>query len=186
MNKCIILNGRETKYTIKESTKARRLTISVCCDKEFMVTLPKRVNNRFIEKFIKEKEDWILKTMQSYKNKIILADCSDWRNYKLYKPKAMRLAYEKVPYYNKFYNFKYNKIIIKNQRSRWGSCSIDKNLNFNYRIAFLLEDLSDYIIVHELCHLKEMNHSRNFWHQVSRIFPDYREKARKLRNIIFN
>ena len=88
---------------------------------------------------------------------------------------------ERVEYFNKIYNFSFNKILIKNQKTRWGSCSNKGNLNFNYKILFLPEALRDYIIVHELCHLKEFNHSKNFWKLISRAIPDYSEIKNELR-----
>lgn len=77
--------------------------------------------------------------------------------------------------------FEYNKITIKNQKTIWGSCSSKKNLNFNYRIIYLPDDLAKYLVVHEFCHLKHMNHSKNFWEQVEMFLPDYKILRRKLR-----
>ncbi len=86
---------------------------------------------------------------------------------------------ERIKYFNKKYGFHYNKINVKNQKTRWGSCSKKRNLNFNYKILFLPEKARDYIIVHELCHLRELNHSRNFWGLVAKIFPEWRAKKVK-------
>ena len=69
---------------------------------------------------------------------------------------------------------KYNRVSIRNQRGRWGSCSSKKNLNFNYRIINLSPELRDYVIVHELCHLKELNHSKACWDLVEKIVPEGR------------
>ena len=96
------------------------------------------------------------------------------------KETARRLIMERVEYYNQFYKFSYNKIRIKNQKTRWGSCSSKDNLNFNYKIIFLEKKLQDYIIIHELCHLREMNHSENFWKLVAETMPDYREIRKRL------
>lgn len=79
---------------------------------------------------------------------------------------------------------KYNRVAIRNQRGRWGSCTSRKNLNFNYRLADLAPELRDYIIVHELCHLKELHHGKAFWDLVSQVIPQARELngiARKMR-----
>lgn len=84
---------------------------------------------------------------------------------------------------NEIYGFVYNRVAIRNQRTRWGSCSKKGNLNFNYRIASLPFHLADYIIVHELCHLREFNHSQNFWNLVAQVIPDHRERRRELRGI---
>ncbi len=99
------------------------------------------------------------------------------------KERARALVKERVQEINQFYNFPLNKIAIRDQKTRWGSCSSQNNLNFNYRILFLPDDLVDYLIAHELCHLQEMNHSQNFWALVAQRIPDYRKKSRKLRKI---
>jgi hypothetical protein len=92
----------------------------------------------------------------------------------------------RISYFNKFYNFEINRIAIKNQRKRWGSCSSKANLNFNYKIIFLEPQFSDYLIVHELCHLKEFNHSKNFWSLVEKTIPNYKEINHKLRRLSIN
>lgn len=103
------------------------------------------------------------------------------QNYLKYKETARQIVTSRLEYFNVFYGFKYNRIAIRNQKTRWGSCSRKGNLNFNYKIALLPEKARDYIIVHELCHLKEFNHSRNFWNLVAKTVPDYLEIRRNLR-----
>jgi len=93
------------------------------------------------------------------------------------------MAQKKVNKFNKVYGFKFNKIAIKNQKTRWGSCSKKGNLNYNYKIVLLPEKSADYIIVHELCHLKEFNHSRKFWNLVERALPDYKERIEKIKKL---
>ena len=72
------------------------------------------------------------------------------------------------------FGFEYNRIRIKNQKTRWGSCSAKRNLNFNLRLMMAPADAIDSVIIHELCHLKFLNHSRHFWNLVAQCFPDYR------------
>lgn len=95
--------------------------------------------------------------------------------YYRHKEQARMLVHQKLEHWNKFYNFSYQRVAIRNQRTRWGSCSSKGNLNFNYRIVFLPEPLQDYLIVHELCHLQEFNHSRAFWDLVEQTIPEYRK-----------
>ena len=106
--------------------------------------------------------------------------------YKDKKLDFLKVAQDKIEYFNKFYNFKYKNITIRNQKTRWGSCSIKGNLNFNYRTFLLSEELMDYVIVHEICHLKEMNHSRSFWILVEEQIPDFKEKRKELKKYYFN
>lgn len=103
--------------------------------------------------------------------------------YALHKEYARALILERLAYWNQFYGVTYNRVSIRDQRSRWGSCSTKGNLNFNYRIAFLPLELRDYIIVHELCHRIEFNHSPAFWAQVARAIPDYFAHIQHLRTI---
>ena len=93
--------------------------------------------------------------------------------YLKHREAARTLVKERLEYFNSMYGFTIGKIAIRDQRSRWGSCSRKGNLNFNYRIALLPPHLADYIVVHELCHLKEFNHSKQFWDLVARTVPDY-------------
>ncbi len=99
------------------------------------------------------------------------------------KEKARVLVKERLEYWNKHYKFKYNKVSIRNQRSRWGSCSSKGNLNFNFRIITLPTHLVDYIVVHELCHLGQMNHSQKFWDLVRATLPNYVELMQELRKV---
>jgi predicted metal-dependent hydrolase len=101
--------------------------------------------------------------------------------YLKYKDQALILVKNKLEHFNQFYNFKYNKVTIRNQSTRWGSCSRRGNINFNYKLALLPENLVDYVIVHELCHLGEFNHSKDFWDLVARTIPDFKERRQELR-----
>lgn len=80
--------------------------------------------------------------------------------------------------------FKYNKITIRGQKTRWGSCSRRGNLSFNFMLMQFPESVIDYVLVHELCHLKEMNHSEKFWSLVQTIIPNYKELRGKLKGVI--
>ncbi len=110
--------------------------------------------------------------------------------YLKYKEIARMIVSRKLEKYNAIYSlqknetfFKYNRVAIRDQSSRWGSCSSKGNLNFNYRLALLTERQSDYIIVHELCHLKEMNHSSKFWDLVEQSIPDYKAIRTELKKV---
>lgn len=102
-------------------------------------------------------------------------------DYLLYKEKARQLVWQRLVFLNKIYQAEYFRVSIRDQRSRWGSCSKKGNLNFNYRLIHLPPELCDYLIVHELCHLIEFNHSQKFWDQVAKTFPNYRELRMRLK-----
>ncbi len=87
--------------------------------------------------------------------------------------KAMRIISPKVDFYAKKIGVTYNRITIRNQRTRWGSCSSKGNLNFNCLLVLLPDEIIDSIVVHELCHRKHMNHSKQFYEEIEKVFPDY-------------
>ncbi len=123
----------------------------------------------------------IYRRIKKYPSKSVLN-----KLYKANKETALKIATEKVEHFNQFYNFKYNKISIRNQKTRWGSCSKKGNLNFNFKIALLPNELADYLVVHEICHLGEFNHSENFWKLVSKQIPNYKVLRGELRGFKIN
>lgn len=96
---------------------------------------------------------------------------------------ARALAHRRVAHFNALYQFPVGRISIKNHKSRWGSCSSKGNLNFNYKIVLLPLEVADYIMVHELCHLAEFNHSPKFWALVSKTLPNHAALRQTLRRI---
>ena len=112
------------------------------------------------------------------------------RSNKLYlanKEVARQLVYERITHFLPYYNLKYGisvgKITIRNQKSRWGSCSKKGNLNFNYKLVFLTPAQQDYVIVHEICHIKEFNHGPSFWNLVAERIPDWKKLRAELKKV---
>lgn len=93
------------------------------------------------------------------------------------------MVIERIEVFNKIYELPLNRVTIRNTKSRWGSCSKKGNLNFNYRIVFLPPALANYLVVHELCHLGEFNHSHKFWDLVAKTIPDYKKLQKELRHV---
>ncbi len=100
-----------------------------------------------------------------------------------YKERARALVLGRIEHVNALYKFSYGTVVIRNTVSRWGSCSSKHNLNFNYKIVLLPTHLADYIIVHELCHLGQFNHSAKFWALVALADPDYVAHRAELKKI---
>lgn len=105
------------------------------------------------------------------------------KEYLKHRETARTLAHERLEFFNANYGFAYKKVAIRNQKSRWGSCSKAGNLNFNYRLILLPPPLVDYVIVHELCHLTEFNHSKNFWALVAQTVPDHVRLQKELKQV---
>ncbi|MDO8592729.1 MAG: M48 family metallopeptidase [bacterium] len=182
MKRKIFLHDQEIEYKLRKSKRAKRMRIAVYCDTSVVVTLPYGIKENIVEKFLSAKAAWLLDKILYFKNngKLIFIRGGK-KEYLENKQAALALALARVNYFNKFYKLKFNAITIKRQKTRWGSCSKKGNLNYNYKILFLPKHIADYIIVHELCHLKEFNHSGKFWHLVAEAVPDYLEIRRELR-----
>mgnify|MGYP001800539539 CR=1 FL=1 len=103
------------------------------------------------------------------------------KHYVAHKEIARELILERLEHYNTYYNLSWNRVAVRNQRRCWGSCTSLKNLNFNYKLLFLPAHLQDYIVVHELCHLAELNHGPRFWSLVAEQIPDYQARVHELK-----
>ena len=104
-----------------------------------------------------------------------------------HKEAARTIVRDRVRHYMSHYGVRHGitvgKIAIRNQKSRWGSCSKKGNLNFNYKLVFLPPEIRDYVIVHEICHVKEFNHARGFWDLVGETVPEYKALRKRLRSV---
>jgi len=129
-----------------------------------------------IQNFIDKHREWIEK-QQSKKQDSVL----DPQKIPHYKKLARETIPPRVAEFAEKYGFEYNSIKITSAMTRWGSCTSKRNLNFTYRLALAPEEVRDYVIVHELCHLRQMNHSRKFWKEVSDIMPDYKIREKWLK-----
>ena len=170
------------EYKIKKSIRAKRMRIAVYCDGNVVVTVPQNFDYNLVNNFLIQKKDWIYEKVQFFlKSPLKIVKVSSRRDFKKHKVEIKEIIEKRIEFFNQFYNFKFNKINIKNQKTRWGSCSKKGNLNFNYKMIFLSEEVRDYIVVHELCHLKEFNHSKNFWNLVRLAIPNYLDLRKSLK-----
>lgn len=101
----------------------------------------------------------------------------------MHKEAARALVLSRLAHWSGAYDVSWTSVSIRNQKTRWGSCSKRGGLSFNYRLALIPMHLADYVIVHEMCHLKEFNHSKNFWDLVARTIPDWRVRRAELKKI---
>lgn len=186
VKKKITLVGREVEYFLVNSVRARRMRLSVSYGAILTVTIPWYFSEHQAEKFLKIKANWILKKLEHFK-KIgnIVKVGGSRRDYLKNKEQTRRFVLQKISEINKDGKFVFGRISIRNNKTRWGSCSKKGNLNFNYRIIFLSDQLAKYLIVHELCHLKQFNHSQRFWNLVAEYMPDYKKLTKELKKNIF-
>ncbi len=183
MEKTIQLDKQNLNYTLKLSNRSKNIRLSIHRNGSCVVTTPRYIPQFIINNFLKSKSDWIIGKMEYFlKFKGSTFKKGTKSDYLKYKKEALIIVNNRLEYFNTFYGHKWNNIVIRNQSTRWGSCSRKGNLNFNYKIALLPEKASNYIIVHELCHLGEFNHSKNFWNLVSKTIPNYKEIRKQLKN----
>ena len=168
-------------YELKRVRRARHARISVREDCTVLVTAPTYVTKKWIATFVNEQQEWVEKQIKKMASRPVSDLTTHSRQHFLRnKTVARRLVNKKLAQWNKLYGFSYARVSIRSMRTRWGSCSSQGNLSFHYKTIFLPEALQDYLIVHELCHLQEMNHSKNFWSLVARAVPDYRLLRKQL------
>ncbi len=172
-------------YEYKISSRASRLRLSVFFDGRVSVVAPAGMNEDRVRRFVDFHSAWIYKRLEKFKRSPIkFLTKSGKREFFKYRGLALKIAQERLEYFNVIYSLKFNRITIRNQKSRWGSCSRRGNLSFNYKIALLPDSLLDYVIVHEICHLAQMNHSKKFWDLVSVAIPNYKEARKQMNNIV--
>lgn len=174
MKKQIDLIDRTIPYKVKVHHRAKQMTIALYYNGDVVVTIPRGWKLSMVEEFLKEKAQWVVGRLEHFKKMGIRPSHEDRLHFLAHKDGALTIARERLAYFNRFYGFTYGKITIRNQKRRWGSCSRNGNLSFNYKIALVPEEIADYVVVHELCHLKEFNHSRRFWKLIEHTVPHHR------------
>lgn len=180
----IRIADRDITYSIRVSQRAKRLRIAVYPGEKIVVTKPHTLNHSVVEKFLVTKADWVSEKLSE--GKIIQSPdlLDDSYNHFLFnRGRARKLVKDKLARWNEVYNFEFRRIGIKQLKSRWGSCSSDSNLSFNYKLLFLPEQIQDLIIVHELCHLRERNHSKAFWDLVYLTQPDFKRLTKQIKKL---
>lgn len=169
-------------YEIIYSSR-KTLAIQVTSDGTVKVRAPKGYPKTIIYKFFKEKENWILKHVDKAKqNPSPSPPALSEKDRNRYIKIARDIFTQKTAYYASIMKVTYGRISIREQKTRWGSCSSRGNLNFNWRLIFASEPVLDYIVVHELAHRREMNHSPSFYAIVESILPDYKKPKKWLRD----
>ena len=173
----------QVDYVIKKSRR-RTMSITVGSDLKVIVKIPLGMSSEVAVNFIHEKKEWIKKQISKVEKqkKIavglgILSDCE----IRKLKKKARNIIQQRVEHYAGISGINYNRVFIRLQKTRWGSCSRDGNLNFNCLLVLMPLEILDSVVVHELCHRKYMNHSKQFYAEVEKIFPDYRKCSKWLK-----
>lgn len=167
-------------------SRRKTLAIEITPDARVLVRAPYRISQAQIQRFVQEKSGWIEKHLKKAAERKQLAEQQQrsprtQEEIQQLVEQALQVIPPKVAAYAASMGVTYGRITIRNQKTRWGSCSSKGNLNFNCRLMAAPERVLDYVIVHELCHRKEMNHSERFWQEVEQVMPDYREQRKWLK-----
>lgn len=168
-------------YSLRRRARMRSIRLAVHTDGSLVVSAGMSVPVAMIERLIEEKKEWIERHRARMRSRIFVAPRPSAEHYRMYKQSALELVNERVAHFAPFYHVQPKRLSIRNTKTRWGSCTKQGALTFSYRIIFLSPELRDYLVVHELCHLKEFNHSKPFWELVSLCVPDWQCLRRSLR-----
>ena len=168
-------NGEKIPYTIKKS-KIKNLYIHVK-EGQVIVKAPIRLKEKNIQDFINKKSKWIYENVKRYKQKAKYEEIIEAKDIERLK----EIIEKSIQKYSKTLGAIPNNIRIKNIKYAWGSCSSKKNITINLKLAKKDEKVIQYVALHEMCHLKEMNHSTNFWELVEKNMPDYKIYKNKLK-----
>ena len=159
-------------YTLVKSNR-KTIAIHITPAGKVEVRCPRRCSRREAEAFVVSKQDWICRHLQAIARQPVLPGLSETELRNLAEQAAAILP-ERVRHFAAQIGVSYGRITIRSQKTRWGSCSAQGNLNFNCLLMLTAPEIQDYVVIHELCHRKYMNHSPEFWAEVQRYCPDYR------------
>ncbi|MDO4804554.1 MAG: SprT family zinc-dependent metalloprotease [Lachnospiraceae bacterium] len=154
----------------------KTLSIEIKPDGQVLVRAPRRITKREIDQFLLSKSDWIEKHVRQAAERSAAAPKADILTpdeIRALANEALKDLPDRVRRFAPKVGVSYGGITIRNQKTRWGSCSSKGNLNFNCLLMLAPPEVRDYVVVHELCHRREMNHSPRFWAEVGRVLPDY-------------
>ena len=168
-------------------SKRKTVALEIRPDLSVLVRAPYWMADWQIRKFVDEKSDWLYAHLREMEQKQKLEAARPKAapltpgELQVLADEALRVIPERVRFYAPVVGVTYGRITIRNQRTRWGSCSAKGNLNFNCLLMKAPPEVLDYVVVHELCHRKYMNHSKQFWAEVAKVMPDYKKCERWLK-----
>jgi len=162
------------------SSRAKRLSITIR-GKNVRVTVPKGISREKAMQFVRSKQKWIEKHLKKYQALQEDYKKSNGNTATISRAVVKKDLIGKLEFLSQKHGFTYNRAFIKNQKTLWGSCSAKKNINLNYKLVLLPNELQEYIILHELVHLTHRNHSKAFWQELERFCPEYINRRKELR-----
>ena len=172
------MQQRKTAAFTYDLIRAKRRSMSLKVEENGGLTVraPYGVKTEVIDEFVEAHGDWIRTRRQEYERIRRLRPSYTEKERQEGKQRAVQLLREKCQYFAAHMGVTYGTVTVREQRTRWGSCSARGNLSFNWKLATMPEEIVDYLVVHELAHRIEMNHSPAFWAIVEKQIPDYKER----------
>ena len=168
-------------YTVEVIRSDRRsMSMEVRADGRVLVRAPRRASAGRVRAFVEANRAWIEKRLEALAQRPPVEKLTDEEIAAL-KKRAKPVFADKAAFYASKLGVRYGRIAVRCQKSKWGSCSAKGNLNFNCLLLLAPETVLDYVVVHELCHRIEMNHSPRFWARVASVLPDYEARRRWLK-----
>lgn len=167
---------------IKPSARAKSMRLSASPGVGVVATVPFGASQTAIDGFLQRYAAWILKAgdwLKKNEDKTFLP--RGRKDFMLHAPEAMRLVRETLSRLNAHYGFSVGRVSVRNQKTRWGSCNRKGDISFNWKLVCLPQELAEYVIAHELCHIGAFDHSRHFWSLVAETIPDWKERRRAMR-----
>ncbi len=169
----------ELNYTLIRSSR-KTIAIQITLAGEILVRCPRRLPEAQAREFLERKRGWIENHLEKLSTSPQLPPFTAGELQALTNQAAVILP-QRAAYFAPLVGVSYGRITIRSQHTCWGSCSAKGNLNFNCLLMLTPPEVRDYVVVHELCHRKELNHSAKFWAEVSRVLPDYAQQERWLK-----
>jgi len=166
-------------------SRRKTLGLQITDEGELLVRAPYYTLMPEIQKMLQSHEKWIVRNLRKMERAREEADTTEKlteEQLDVLAEAALRDIPDRVKRYAPEVGVNYGRITIRNQKTRWGSCSSKGNLNFNCLLMLCPEEIRDYVVIHELCHRKEMNHSPRFWAEVEKVCPDYKARRKWLRD----
>lgn len=158
----------------------KTLAVQIRADGTVIARAPLRMPKDRILYFLSEKASWIRMQQGRMQEREKMRQQArihlDAAQEKELRERAKSVLAQRTAYFARQVGVTYGRITVRDQKTRWGSCSQTGNLNFNFRLILAPPEVLDYVVVHELCHRRQMNHSAQFWQEVAQVLPDYRER----------
>ena len=178
-------NGKQILYLQVIRSNRKSIGLEIRSAEDIRVRIPSRLSDRELKKFVNAHKDWIFEKaelIENWEDQRASTGAPSWEGLSKVELQNIKNKFaDRVSYFAEIMNVTFGRITNRNKKTRWGSCSTKGNLNFNYQLYYLPDELLDYVVVHELSHRRHMDHSKEFWTEVEKYCPNYRKLRKNLK-----